>query len=113
MLWFEGSIPEAIGSAKSRGLVFVVVVSGECAAPRRRSVNAQLTASLGHEKPGLENKRVTGAREPDIERGSGGWRAAILQGSAQVEPGREGEGGGLTDAAPDHWLNIPDPGDQQ
>ncbi|XP_078795390.1 UBX domain-containing protein 4 isoform X4 [Oryzias latipes] len=29
MLWFEGSIPEAIGSAKSRGLVFVVVVSGD------------------------------------------------------------------------------------
>ncbi|XP_024141935.1 UBX domain-containing protein 4 isoform X2 [Oryzias melastigma] len=29
MLWFEGSIPEAISSAKSRGLVFVVVVSGD------------------------------------------------------------------------------------
>ncbi|XP_078795388.1 UBX domain-containing protein 4 isoform X2 [Oryzias latipes] len=67
MLWFEGSIPEAIGSAKSRGLVFVVVVSGECAAPRRRSVNAQLTASLGHDKPGLENKRVTGDDEQSAQ----------------------------------------------
>lgn len=29
MLWFEGSIPEAIISAKQRGLVFVVVIAGE------------------------------------------------------------------------------------
>ncbi|XP_008327182.1 UBX domain-containing protein 4 [Cynoglossus semilaevis] len=29
MLWFEGSIPEAINSAKGRGLVFVVVITGE------------------------------------------------------------------------------------
>lgn len=28
MLWFEGSIPEAINSAKGRGLVFVVVITG-------------------------------------------------------------------------------------
>ncbi|KAK5601964.1 hypothetical protein CRENBAI_018399 [Crenichthys baileyi] len=29
MLWFEGSIPEAINSAKHRSLVFVVVIAGE------------------------------------------------------------------------------------
>ncbi|XP_054878355.1 UBX domain-containing protein 4 [Poeciliopsis prolifica] len=29
MLWFEGSIPEAINSAKERSLVFVVVIEGE------------------------------------------------------------------------------------
>ncbi|XP_044221426.1 UBX domain-containing protein 4 isoform X2 [Thunnus albacares] len=29
MLWFEGSIPEAINSAKERSLVFVVVITGE------------------------------------------------------------------------------------
>ncbi|KAM7406807.1 hypothetical protein PAMA_002838 [Pampus argenteus] len=29
MLWFEGSIPEAINLAKQRGLVFVVVITGE------------------------------------------------------------------------------------
>lgn len=31
MLWFKGSIPEAINSAKQRGLVFVVVIAGNCA----------------------------------------------------------------------------------
>ncbi|XP_032423957.1 UBX domain-containing protein 4 [Xiphophorus hellerii] len=29
MLWFDGSIPEAINSAKQRSLVFVVVIAGE------------------------------------------------------------------------------------
>uniref|UniRef100_A0A3Q0R3E9 Uncharacterized protein n=1 Tax=Amphilophus citrinellus TaxID=61819 RepID=A0A3Q0R3E9_AMPCI len=29
MLWFEGSIPDAINSAKHRSLVFVVVITGE------------------------------------------------------------------------------------
>ncbi|XP_038150087.1 UBX domain-containing protein 4 isoform X1 [Cyprinodon tularosa] len=29
MLWFEGSIPEAINSAKQRSLVFVVVIAGD------------------------------------------------------------------------------------
>ncbi|KAM4731066.1 UBX domain-containing protein 4 [Anableps anableps] len=29
MLWFEGSIPEAINAAKQRSLVFVVVIAGE------------------------------------------------------------------------------------
>uniref|UniRef100_A0A3Q4GX21 UBX domain protein 4 n=2 Tax=Pseudocrenilabrinae TaxID=318546 RepID=A0A3Q4GX21_NEOBR len=29
MLWFQGSIPDAIKSAKQRSLVFVVVITGE------------------------------------------------------------------------------------
>uniref|UniRef100_A0A3Q2Q8E7 Uncharacterized protein n=1 Tax=Fundulus heteroclitus TaxID=8078 RepID=A0A3Q2Q8E7_FUNHE len=29
MLWFDGSIPEAIHCAKQRSLVFVVVIAGE------------------------------------------------------------------------------------
>lgn len=28
MLWFQGSIPDAIKSAKQRSLVFVVVITG-------------------------------------------------------------------------------------
>ncbi|XP_038575708.1 UBX domain-containing protein 4 isoform X2 [Micropterus salmoides] len=56
MLWFEGSIPDAINLAKQRSFVFVVVITA-CTRPTQTSVSARTTSQLHAPRPLREDEQ--------------------------------------------------------
>ncbi|TNN53005.1 UBX domain-containing protein 4 [Liparis tanakae] len=82
MLWFEGSIPDAINLAKQRGSVFVVVITG------KDEQSAQLISSWEDDKVSEEAKNCCVAINVDAKSffiGENGIPLEVIAGSVSAE----------------------------